>query len=818
MQLQQIATITHGKLIGNAAAQYNKILIDSRKVISAPDSIFIALKGDNHDGHKYVKELWERGVGAFVVCDTYNTDEIPKGANAVCVKNTLDALQTLAKHHRQQLTYPVAAITGSNGKTIVKEWIAQLAGDNLTISRSPKSYNSQVGVPLSLLLLDEKAQLGIVEAGISKPGEMQRLQEIIAPQIGLISNIGQAHQENFTSLAHKLTEKLNLFDECHTIVYCADHSNIDTEIKHRFATKKLVTWGSNPQNIVAIEHTQIVAGATQVKATVSGQAESFSIPYTDHASFENAMHALTFLTAMGMHFDQISARLPLLKPVAMRLEQKEGINGCLVINDTYNSDITSLEVALDFMNQQSRQQGIARTVVLSDILQSGLAPHRLYQRVNKLLEQNGVSQLIAVGPELSGQKEQFSVPARFFDGTQQLLDSGLLSSLNRQVVLVKGSRDFGFERIVECIEQKRHQTVLEINLDALAHNVNKFRAHLKSGTKILAMVKAFSYGSGSFEIASLLQHQKVDYLGVAFADEGVELRKAGISLPIIVMNPEKRSFPIMLQYGLEPEIYSLSILEGFAEAAKAEGVAEALVHIKIDTGMMRLGFRAHEMDTLCQQLAKYRTLRVQSAFSHLAGSEDTAHDEFTQHQIDTFAEACRQLETALGYTFFRHILNSAGIERFPQAQFEMVRLGIGLYGISSNPKNPLRNVATLKSYISQIKEVQPGESIGYGRKGSIASGGRIAIVPIGYADGLDRRLSNRVGKMWVNGHFAPIVGNICMDMCMLDITHVPASEGDEVIVFGDNYPVWELSDAIGTISYEVLTGIGRRVPRVYYQE
>ncbi|MFT3737901.1 MAG: bifunctional UDP-N-acetylmuramoyl-tripeptide:D-alanyl-D-alanine ligase/alanine racemase [Breznakibacter sp.] len=818
MQLRQIAQIVNGRPIGNADAIYKKIVTDSRKVISASESIFIALKGENHDGHKYISELWERGLSGFIVSGSFDIDALPHGANAVCVDNTLDALQALAAHHRQSLGYPIAAITGSNGKTIVKEWIAQLAGDNLTISRSPKSFNSQVGVPLSLLLLDEKAQLGIVEAGISKPGEMSRLQQIIAPQIGLITNIGQAHQENFTSVAHKLSEKIILFKDCHTIVYCTDHKSIDSEIRQRFPDKRLETWGSGPQNRVTVQHFQITGTSTLVTTSIEGQTHRFTIPYSDHASFENAMHALTLLVTMGVPAHQVTARFPLLKPVAMRLEQKEGINGSLVINDTYNSDITSLEVALDFMNQQSRQQGIARTVILSDILQSGLPPKRLYQQVNQLLEQNSVSQLIGVGSEISAQKECFSIPSRFFDRTQRLLESGLLSTLNRQVVLVKGSRDFGFEHIVECIEQKRHQTVLEINLDALAHNVNKFRSQLKPETKLLAMVKAFSYGSGSFEIASLLQHQKVDYLGVAFADEGVELRKAGIALPIIVMNPEKRSFPVMLQYGLEPEIYSLAILEGFSETVVAEGVSEALVHIKIDTGMMRLGFRPSETEMLCQHFAKHKCLKVQSVFSHLAGSEDPKHDAFTGQQILAFTQACQQIETTVGYRFIRHILNSAGIERFPQSQFEMVRLGIGLYGISSHPGNQLRNVATLKSYISQIKEVHPEESIGYGRRGSIRTGGRIAVVPIGYADGLDRRLSNRVGKMWVNGQFAFIVGNICMDMCMLDISHIDASEGDEVIVFGDNYPVWELSNAIGTIPYEVLTGIGRRVPRVYYQE
>lgn len=818
MQLQQIAHITTGTVVGDAGAAFSKIVIDSRKVISVADSLFVALRGENHDGHWFVRELAERGVTGFVLAAGFDLSLLPAGANAVLVADTLVALQQLAAAHRREMDYPVLAVTGSNGKTIVKEWIAQLAADTVKVIRSPKSFNSQVGVPLSLLLLEEGAQLGVIEAGISRPGEMARLEAIISPSMALVTNIGQAHQENFESLEAKLAEKALLLQKCDTIYYCADQELVHRFLTSKFTNDRLVAWGSTGGAFLTVKSMARGNGQTVVDVVVKGQSLRFVVPFVDHGSVEDAMHALTFWLHRGLSAELLAPRLLGLKPVAMRLEQKEGVNNCLVINDTYNSDITSLEVALDFMNQQARQKEMQRTVVLSDILQSGLSQQGLYHRVNELMVRNGVSQLIGVGADMCREKECFTLPARFFESTGHLLTSGVLSSLHKQVVLVKGSRDFGFERVVDVLEKKRHQTVLEVNLTALAHNVNRFRAQLKPGTKLLAMVKAFSYGSGSFEIAGVLQHQKVDYLGVAFADEGVELRHAGITLPIVVMNPEKRSFPVMLQYALEPEVYSFSLLEGFSQAVAAEGLAHAAVHIKIDTGMMRVGFLPHEVPGLCRSLEGHPNLRVQSVFSHLAGSENPVHDEFTYSQIALFDNACSAVSNTVGYPFLRHILNSAGIERFPGAQYEMVRLGIGLYGISAKENSGLRNVATLKSYISQIKPVAPHQTVGYGRRGLLPGGGTIGIVPIGYADGLDRRLGNGVGKMMVNKCLVPIVGSVCMDLCMVDLTGVNAGEGDEVVVFGDDYPVWEQSDAMGTIPYEVLTGIGRRVPRVYFQE
>jgi Alr-MurF fusion protein len=818
MQIQHIAAITNGKHCGDGNADYKKIVIDSRKIISTTDSLFVAIRGDNHDGHRYMAELAQRGVTGFIVDNHFDTSILPQSCNYVIVDNTLDAFQAIAAHHRQQVDYPILAITGSNGKTIVKEWMVQLGGDSMTIIRSPKSFNSQVGVPLSLLLLEPDAQLGIIEAGISKVGEMDKLAHMVKPTLGLFTNIGQAHQENFESLAHKMIEKVKLFDHCQTIFYCADQPETHIFFTQNFAHQQLVSWGKEQGNYLQVLSVDSNAGSQSIEVLVQGEKQRLYLPFADNASLENALHAITALSYLGVPIADIAQRLALLKPVAMRMEQKEGVNNCLIINDTYNSDITSLEVSLDFMNQQARQNDMPRTLVLSDIYQSGMNAKILYNKVNQLIEQNRVSLLIGVGSNLSKERDCFTVPALFFETTSQLMASGLLSTLHRQVILVKGSRDFGFEQLVEALEQKRHQTVLEINLNALAHNVNKFRAQLKPGTKILAMVKAFSYGSGSFEIASVMQHQKVDYLGVAFADEGVELRNAGITLPIMVMSPEKRSFATILQHALEPEIYSFGILNDYLQTVIDEGYAEAPVHIKIDTGMLRLGFRPNEIEMLCEKLASTKLLRVQSVFSHLAGSEAPEHDAFTNNQIEQFASACEYIRATLGYPFIRHILNSAGIERFPSAQFEMARLGIGLYGISAKKKNELRNVATLKSYISQIKTVEPSETIGYGRRGSVVAGGTIAVVPIGYADGLDRRLGNGVGQMMVNGAFAPIIGSICMDMCMLNVTGINANEGDEVIIFGDDYPVWNLSQKMGTISYEVLTGIGRRVPRVYYQE
>ncbi|PZX20777.1 UDP-N-acetylmuramoyl-tripeptide--D-alanyl-D-alanine ligase [Breznakibacter xylanolyticus] len=816
--ISQIADFAHGRIVGTPQSVITRLSIDSRKPITSPETLFIAIRGERHDGHQYINDLIAQGITHFVVNNDFDTNEWAENICFIKVNNTLTALQNIAKAHRQQMPYPIMAITGSNGKTIVKEWIAQLIGDDMPISRSPRSFNSQVGVPLSLWLLENSSQLGIIEAGISFQNEMIRLQKMIQPGYGLITNIGQAHQENFQSIEEKLDEKLKLFVDCNTLFYCRDHAPIHQAIVNHFHDKKLISWGTASEAWLRIQSKKITPSGTEINIEIPEGQATLTIPYTDAASYENAMHAVTFVLHQGIDLQTLTKRVARLKPVAMRLEQIEGRNGCLLINDTYNSDFTSLEIALDFLNQQARQKEMPRTLILSDIRQSGLPQTELYKRVAEFVAKKGVTRFIGIGHELSACSHLFTGNTSFFHSTDDFLGSKLCEKINREVILIKGSREFTFERITEHLEQRLHQTVMEINLDALASNLNYYRSCLKPGTRTLAMVKAFSYGSGSYEIAGLLQHQKVDYLGVAFADEGIELRRAGITLPIIVMNPEKRSFPIMVQYDLEPEVYSFKLLSEFAQCIENEGIDEYPIHLKIDTGMYRLGFLPTEIPQLTEQLKHHPRLKIKTAFSHLVGSEAPEHDAFTQQQIERFEQATSLIEQAVGYHFWRHILNSSGIERFPQAQYDMVRLGIGLYGISAVNHRGMRNVATLKSYISQIKEVNSDETIGYGRRGKLPSKGTIAVVPIGYADGLDRRLSNGVGKMMINGQEAPIVGNVCMDICMLDITNIKAREGDEVIIFGDQNPLWEMSQAIGTIPYEVLTGISRRVPRVYFQE
>jgi alanine racemase len=787
-------------------------------MIDPEKSFFIAIIGENHNGHDYIPILYRQGVRCFMVQSDYLLPEECKEANFIFVENTLDGFQQLVAHKRKLYDCPVIGITGSNGKTIVKEWIAQLIGKKKVVVRSPKSYNSQIGVPLSVWQLESETDLGIFEAGLSQKGEMEKIARVILPTVGVITNIGAAHQENFASKKEKLMEKLKLFDTCDTIVFSCDSPLIEKELQEFYSDKKWLTWGGSELAELKVISKKTVGKSTEIKLRWKEKIHIVNIPFVDEVSFENGMHAIATLLALDFSIDFIAERLRKLVPVAMRMEIKEGVNNCILINDSYNSDISSLALSLDFLVQQSSPKTTDRTLILSDIYQSGLENYQLCVQVNELLKQKGISKLIGVGAVLKANAHVFEMTAIFYSTTQELLDAISQSAFNNEAILIKGSRNFAFEKVAEFLEQKHHQTRLEINLNAIIHNLNHFRSKLKPKTKVLAMVKAFSYGSGSFEIANVLQHQKVDYLGVAFADEGVELRKCGISLPIIVMNPEVKSFPMMLANQLEPEIYSFKVLQEFAKELKVEGISEYPVHIKYDTGMNRLGFVEDEVEKLIAKLKRKPELRVKSVFSHLAGSDDPVLDEFTQTQINRFETFAQRIEAELGYSCIKHLLNSAGILRFPEAQFDMVRLGIGMYGIGAIEQQNLNCVTRFKSYISQIKHVKAHETIGYNRKGVLPYDAEIAVVPVGYADGLVRRLSNGVGKMMVKGQLASIVGNICMDMCMIDITGLNAREGDEVEVFGTQYPVTELANALGTIPYEIFTSISRRVKRVYYYE
>ncbi len=820
--LEAIASMTGGKLTGNpGSAVIEELLTDSRKLTSPQHTLFFAIVTSRNDGHNYIGDLYGQGIRYFCVSKLPAT--IMPDAVYIQVNNTLDALQQLAAAHRAVFSWPVIGITGSNGKTIIKEWLWQLISPEKIIVRSPKSYNSQIGVPLSVWQMKSLHNLAIIEAGISQPGEMEHLEKIIRPTIGIFTNIGHAHDQYFNSQEQKTNEKLKLFSGVDLLIYCSDNPLISASIvKMGISKERLFDWGKNEHARLKITSTLIEKTNTVIYGTFDGKDISIEIPFSDNASIENAIHCWAVMLSFGYGPDVTASRMRKLTRIAMRLEMKEGINGCSVINDAYSSDPDSLAIALDFMVQQNQHQ--KRTVILSDMLQGSPNEDGLYRTIAGLLADKGVNKLIGIGSALSRHSDFFLIKEKsFYPSTKEFLNEFKSLIFRNETILLKGARIFEFERINQLLQQKSHETVLEVNLNALVHNLNYYRTFLNPGTKLMAMVKAFSYGSGSFEIANALQFHRADYLAVAYADEGVELRKAGISLPIMVMNPEESGMEAILQHSLEPEIYnfrSLQMLNKAINAFKIPSGTQILAHLKLDTGMRRLGFGESDLDGLCSLLMASPDIRVQSVFSHLAGSDDLKLDTFTRQQIDQFTRMTERLEQTLGYPFLRHILNSAGISRFPEAQFSMVRLGISLYGISADPdeQKMLENVTSLKTSISQIKTIAPGETVGYSRAWTATQTTTIATIPIGYADGLSRRLSNGRGKMLVNGHLAPVAGNICMDMTMLDITGIEAAEGDEVIVFDEELPITDLAEAMETIPYEILTGISRRVKRVYFQE
>ncbi len=819
--LESIARITGGNLTGNPGnAMIEELLTDSRKLTSPECTLFFAIVTSRNNGHRYIGELYNKGIRYFCVSEP--PEFTMPDAVYIRVINTLEALQQLAAAHRAAFSCPVIGITGSNGKTIIKEWLWQLLSPEKIIVRSPKSYNSQIGVPLSVWQMKSLHNLAIFEAGISQPGEMEYLEKIIRPTIGIFTNIGHAHDQFFSSQEQKTNEKLKLFTGVDLLIYCSDDPLIANSIANRGIRKeKLFDWGKNDYARLRITGKKIEKNSTIINGTFDGKDLSIEIPFSDEASVENAIHCWAVMLSFGYGPDVTCSRMLKLTRVAMRLEMKEGINGCSVINDAYSSDPDSLAIALDFMVQQNQHHN--RTVILSDMMQGNPDENGLYQVIAGLLAEKGVEKLIGIGPALARNSGLFPMETSFFPSTEDFLAEFRSSSFRNETILLKGARIFEFERINQLLQQKSHETVLEVNLNALVYNLNYYRSLLKPGTKLMAMVKAFSYGSGSFEIANALQFHRADYLAVAYADEGVELRKAGISLPVMVMNPEDSGMEAILQYSLEPEIYNFRSLQMLQKAIRTINSATdspILIHLKLDTGMHRLGFEESVLESLCGLLNNSPGIRIQSVFSHLVGSDDPQHDEFTRHQIALFAKMTEQLEQMLGYGFLRHILNSAGISRFPEAQFSMVRLGISLYGISTDPEEQkmLETVTSLKTNISQIKTIAPGETVGYSRSWTASKTTTIATIPIGYADGLSRRLGNGKGKMLVNGRLAMVAGNICMDMTMLDITGIEAVEGDEVIVFGEELPITDLANAMETIPYEILTGISRRVKRVYFQE
>lgn len=817
--LSEIEKACCGKLLsGKGGSIIRHLLTDSRKFFSPGDSLFFAIKGDRHDGHNYIDDLYRHHIRNFIVSSIpENMAEMPE-ASFMLVSDTRLALQQIAAMHRSAFNVPVIGITGSNGKTIVKEWLYQLLQKDKAVSRSPKSYNSQIGVPLSVWQLMPHHEMAIFEAGISKPGEMKNLESIIKPGYGIITNIGEAHQEHFDSMIHKLKEKLVLFRECDALVYCRDHELIDNYLCSckEFEGIRLISWSAGKDADLIITGIRQSIDSAVITANFGDRACSVSIPFTDKASVENAVHCWCMLLALGYSDAYIAGNMKELSPVAMRMEQKKGVNNCTLINDSYNSDPGSLAIATEFLSRQAQNE--KKTIILSDMFETGKKTERLNEELRGILSMSGMDRFIGIGPNMAGLRGFPGVKEEFFISTDDFIRNFNPDSFNNEAVLLKGARAFEFERISRLLEEKVHTTVMEINLSNLVHNLNYFKSLIKPGTGIMAVVKAFSYGSGSFEVARALSYNLVDYLAVAFTDEGVSLRKAGIKTPIMVMNPDPVSFSHMVDHMLEPEIFNLRGLRLFSQETEKRGIGSYPVHIKLDTGMYRLGFQRGDIKDLITELKTSENLKLKSVFSHLAASEDPSHDDFTRDQIELFRFMSEAVLSGLDYHVCRHILNSAGIERFPDAHFDMVRLGIGMYGVSAIKNNKLATVNTFKSIISHVQNVPAGHTAGYSRAFRARADSRIAIVPVGYADGLDRRLGNGVGSMLVNGAFAPVAGNICMDMCMIDITGIDAWEGDEVVLFGDELSISDIASLLNTIPYEVFTGISARVKRVYVQE
>lgn len=814
------------------------LLTDSRYVEKATESIFFAIRGQRHDGHEFIPDLIAKGVTEFVVeagggCiingqqikfrtgqskNQQISDDLLSHIKFWIVQNSTKSLQELAAQHRQKFNIPIIGITGSNGKTIVKEWLYDLLSPTLRCVKSPRSYNSQIGVPLSVWQLDDSHDIGIFEAGISKTGEMKAVATVVQPTIGIFTNIGSAHDEGFNSRKEKVAEKLRLFTKTNKLIYCLDYQEIDEEIglllKQINPNIELVGWSKQ-----GIGKYPVTIKKAPDRAFIStnwlGKDIAVQLKFTDDAAIENATHALfcILLVQKELHLPDFTA----LKPVTMRLEMKHGIYDSYLIDDTYNNDLGGLEMALNFLNQHHTKR--EKLLILSDVLESGLPEKKLYDKIKTLLQAKGISELIGIGEALNLTKP---LPGLYFSSTEQFLENIPLDRLAGRFILIKGARTFGFERIVQRLERKIHGTVFEINLDALQKNLNFYRSRLKSSTKLMVMVKAHAYGSGITEIAAFLQYHRVDYLAVAYTDEGVKLRENGIKLPIMVLNPQPEAFQNIVENNLEPEIYSLKSLKSWIKllATQSETINKLAVHLKLDTGMHRLGFDQNDLPELIKLLKFNELIEIKTIFSHLSAADDSKFNDFTTHQVKQFKMMAEQIQASFSYKIDRHICNSAAILQFPEAHFEMVRLGIGIYGIepSGNLNTDLQPIGRLRTVISQIKEILPGETVGYGRKGTVNKPTRTATIAIGYADGYDRRFSNGVGEVFVNGVLCPVIGNVCMDMTMIDVTAANCQEGDEVVLFGESPTISEVAKKIGTIPYEVLTNVGERVKRVFYKE
>ena len=817
--IEKVTTLIGARRYGNSEGQVSWLLTDSRSLCFPEETLFFALKTQRNDGHRYIQDLYNRGVREFVVEQVpEHYDSLYPEANFLRVPHTLAALQRLAERHRDEFRVPIVGITGSNGKTMVKEWLYQLLLPSQRIVRSPRSYNSQIGVPLSVWLLNEQTEIGIFEAGISQPGEMMALRDIIQPTIGVLTTLGTAHQENFRSMEEKCMEKLELMHDTEAMVYCSDNDIVSRCIRRMNYKGEKISWSTCDEQ-ASLFIKEIKSQTTQLsistKITYIWQSEenTFIIPFIDEASIENSITCAAVALHLGLTASQLADRMPKLEPVAMRLEVKEGQRGCVLINDSYNSDINSLDIALDFM---SRREGLKKTLILSDIFQTGTSPAELYTQVSELATKRGITKFIGIGPELTAQQDKIQIADKqFFADVNHFLGSDAFATLRDEIILLKGARQFGFDQITEQLEQKVHETILEVNLNAVVENLNYYRSFLKPETKMVCMIKADAYGAGAVEIAKTLQDHRVDYLAVAVADEGVTLRKAGITANIMIMNPEMTAF----KTNLEPEVYSFRLLDALIRAARKEGITGWPVHIKLDTGMHRLGFDPdQDMDELIDRLKHQQAVIPRSVFSHFVGSDSDDFDNFSRIQFERFEAGSKKLQAAFSHKILRHMDNSAGIEHFPERQMDMCRLGLGLYGVDPRDNRILNTVSTLKTTILQMRHVPKSETVGYSRKGKLNRDSVIAAIPIGYADGLNRHLGNRNCYCLVNGQKAEYVGNICMDVALIDVTDIPCVEGDQVEIFGEHLPVTVLSDVLQTIPYEVLTGISNRVKRVYFQD
>lgn len=809
MHFSELEKITGGKILQIARElPVQNLVIDSRKAVVSEGSVFFAIGGPRNDGHTFIPELYKLGVRQFVVEKFIEIRNVPE-ANVLLVTSSVSALQATAQAHREQFKIPVVGITGSNGKTIIKEWLYQLLSPDYSIVKNPASYNSQVGVPLSVWAMQSVHQLGIFEAGVSKSGEMSHLEKVIQPTIGIFTNLGTAHDEGFKNTQEKIKEKLQLFKGTKMLIYCADHVNLGIAVRE--AKIPSLSWGKNKGADINLD-----VESASYKVTYQGKTFTIYPPSPDQASVENSLHCVATLLYLGYDGAIIQRRISELKSVSMRLELKEGINGCQIIDDVYNNDLGGLQVSLDFLSSQQKKK---KSIILSDILQSGMSEEDIARRIAELLEKKEITKLIGIGTAVFSQKKSFeNISERhFFKSTDDFINQFDFSSFENEIVLVKGARVFLFEKIVHRLQRKAHGTVMEIDLGKMVHNLNFFKSKLKPGVKIMAMVKAFAYGSGSEEVANLLQYHKVDYLGVAYADEGVELRKKNISLPIMVMNPSEESFDWILSHHLEPAIYSVKMMKALANFLQGR---QTSIHLEVETGMQRLGLNQNELYEVIAVLKENKNIKVASVFSHLSGSDESSHDSFSKEQFERYQKFYDRISSELNVKPIRHILNTAGILRLPEFQMDMVRLGIGLYGVNPTQENfsELQSVATLKTVISQIKRISKGETVGYGRRGKADNEITIATIAIGYADGFSRSFSRGKGFVLVNGKKAPVIGNVCMDMTMVDITGISAQEGDEVIIFGEGLSIHEVAERIDTIPYEILTNTSARVKRVFVSE